>query len=134
MTAAVETRGPGRPRTKCWCGRKLEPDTNGSGRVVDKCSMHGIDTSPRDTTVEERPQPIRSMSTNQKKCTVKGCPGVLDNDGSCSCCTKRNAWIKANIPAKKCEICTGEISKGKFCQACAPLNTKANSLKAKSKA
>lgn len=113
MTAAtVPMRRVGRPRSnKCDCGRALRQETDGRGGVIDVCPVHGSNTGDPDD-----------------RCKVAGCPGRPDHNGTCSCCDKRKAFERENLPPKSCEICGGDISgtgrkkaRTKYCAACAPL-------------
>jgi hypothetical protein len=115
--------------TKCWCGRELTQETDGNGQVVDVCSVHDRNITGRAPATPSSPSRNGAQPGDGKKCPVENCPGVLDDAGKCECCERRAAWARENLPRRHCEICTGEIEKGKFCLACKPLSLRALAAK-----
>jgi hypothetical protein len=118
-----------RPSLRCYCGLTLRPDTDGNGKLIDICPVHG-----RNIT-RPVPTPTDESSTDMKeptKCTVEGCPGTRDGSGNCACCAKRAEWAREHLPKKKCEICQGEIESGrrKLCPPCGVLKNRVSMRKA----
>ena len=125
-TAHPSLNGNGGGRTtKCPCGGRYEPRVLPGGAVVDRCTDCGKKPEAyQPLTRLPDAAALRALS----KCTVKGCPGLLDANDRCSCCAKREAWREAHMPNRRCEICEGEIQgrrNMKYCAACKPLAQRA---------
>ena len=107
----------------CACGGRIEPATNGNGAVVDQCSRCGAKPGQGRalTSVMNAASPARGSAG--AKCTVKGCPGQLNESGTCLCCRKREQWASEHMPKRRCGICEGEIGGRslKYCEACKPV-------------
>jgi hypothetical protein len=89
------------------------------------------------------------MATREK-CPVKGCLGFVEistngNGGvveRCSCCEKREAWRRQNLPSRmaRCAVCGAEWEvkhNGRLppaCEGCKPLWTMRKARESKEKA
>lgn len=106
------------PVSKCACGGRIDPTTNGNGGLIDRCSRCGAKPG------EGR---VPAGSPAGQSCRVQGCPGALDAAGRCACCDKRAARLAANLPKRNCGICGGGIggrASTKYCAVCKPLAQK----------
>lgn len=102
--------------TKCSCGGRMVPMTDGNGGVTDKCAVCGS----RDGN--GKPPSLNGVTIRARVCAVDGCPGAIDANGQCPCCVKRAKWEEANRPTRPCGICGGQYvgrANAKYCKACA---------------
>lgn len=114
--------------TREKCGGELRPDIDRNGQSVDSCAKCGTIHRPGIGATNG------VSAGGGRPCSVKKCPGRLNSVGVCSCCEQRERFLEQHLPKRHCGICGGAIkTRGKFCGACAPINTKVNQAKAKAK-
>lgn len=125
--SAPPTTPTRRTCTKEGCGGELGPSVDRHGASVDECEKCGaIYRRSFVGGVPTPPTPRVAGSGAPHQCTVSGCPGLVPAGGSCECCAKRQAFVDANLPKRRCGICGG-VTEGrgrKYCKACKPIAQK----------